>query len=137
MSPASSKYPVKTSKPQVEDILGSLALEGRPFKLLLPDNYIYAPDYVVDPSRLKAGLYVGHVVVFAQPMLIISRIKLLTFSDEGLACKWPKRIVTTPIQHNWDTRKLSELPTDEFELTVTTLQCVLKRQDERTDLLAC
>lgn len=110
----------------IEDVLGPLTLEGKQYKVQLPDGKTYIPQYTINPDDLRAGAYVGHIVMFEKPMLMISRVILLTFSEVGAIINWPKLIKTEPVMHSWDERSIEELPVTEFELTIDTLQCIFK-----------
>lgn len=113
---------------EVEEQLAELALNGKFFQVMLPEEGIYTPVYYIDPTELDEGVIVGHVMLLPQgPTFIISRVKHVGYKDDAAAaCQWPSYVLTEPILHSWDKRKVEDLEIPEFHLRLSTIQCILR-----------
>jgi hypothetical protein len=113
---------------QVEEKLAQLAMNGIPFKVLLPQDGVHVPEYAIDPTVIEEGTIVGHVVMMPHlPVLIISRVVQACYeTDDHMATGWPSHLITEPILHSWDTRTVDELPAPRFHLVLNTVQCILR-----------
>lgn len=110
---------------RLEIALAKLVAKKIKFTILLPDLEWYTPIYEIFPLKLEFNNIIGHVELLSDgPSLVISKIVEQIFeNEEYFALEWPSSVITQPIQHGCDNRKLEELPVNQFEIRFGNIQC--------------